>query len=400
MITPEGIRARVVKLWASGYWLRVWLRQEAVFPYAIPFRRPSAREWLDDFTKLRATVERLDAQSKSRHGSGYTVQWREVAHRSLGMQRIPERVVLESVEDAAACAGEVASFARFRDVADLIRASEPRLLEWLAARPMVALAREPALPRLLAVVRYVCEHPRPGVFVREFGVPGVDTKFVEAHKSVLRDWLDRLLPPAAIDAQADRLADHGFERRYGFRFEEPVVRFRWLDRARRLAPGITDAAVPLSQFAAYAPDCERVFVTENKVSFLTLPPVPGGLAIFGAGYAIEQLDALPWLERCPLYHWGDIDTHGFSILNRLRSRWPHTRSFLMDRDTLLAHQAHWSEEPADARHIGDLPALEPGEGALYRDLCTDALGVRVRLEQERIGFGWVTRAIDRMLEGG
>ena len=38
-----------------------------------------------------------------------------------------------------------------------------------------------------------------------------------------------------------------------------------------------------------------------------------------------------------LVYWGDLDTHGFAILNRLRECFPHARSMLMDRATLLAH---------------------------------------------------------------
>ena len=39
-------------------------------------------------------------------------------------------------------------------------------------------------------------------------------------------------------------------------------------------------------------------------------------------------------ERAPVP--GDIDTHGFAILDTLRARFDHVESFLMDRDTLMA----------------------------------------------------------------
>jgi hypothetical protein len=48
-------------------------------------------------------------------------------------------------------------------------------------------------------------------------------------------------------------------------------------------------------------------------------------------YAIDRLGSLPWLREKPLYYWGDIDTHGFAILSRLRRHWEHARSLLMDR---------------------------------------------------------------------
>lgn len=55
-----------------------------------------------------------------------------------------------------------------------------------------------------------------------------------------------------------------------------------------------DATVPLSEFAAYAPGCERVFVTEYRINVLTLPECIGSLAIFGgknsaAGNGVHQV---------------------------------------------------------------------------------------------------------------
>jgi hypothetical protein len=166
-------------------------------------------------------------------------------------------------------------------------------------------------------------------------------------------------PPRQL-IQLRGLADHGFERRYGLRFEDPLIRFRWLDPSR--APGgISDATIPLPQLADYAPACAHVIVTENKINFLTLPQRPDVLAIFGGGYAIDLLRALAWIANQPLHYWGDLDTHGFAILSRLRQYFPHTRSFLMGRDTLMMHRELWTEELSGTRVLRDLPNLDPHE---------------------------------------
>lgn len=393
MISPEEIRIRARKLWASGAPLRAWLGAEDLFPYAVPFRKPSAREWLDRFAELRSEIDLLEAGSKARQAAGYSVRFKEVAHQKLGRLRIPDRIAFENAEDIAACAGESAALARFAEVAQALRSREPRLIDWLAEQPLRALEVQAALPRLLAVAEYFQEHPRPMRYARELGIPGVDSKFIEENRSLLGAWLDRLLPAQAVDATVRGLADGGFERRFGLRCDEPLIRFRWLDRAFMLDRRIADATVPLAEFAAYAPRCERVFVTENRINFLTLPECTGSLAIFGGGYAIDRLGSLPWLRERRLYYWGDIDTHGFAILSRLRRRWPHTRSMLMDRDTLLGHKLLWSEEPQDRRCLHELDGLNDEERALYEDLRCDRLGRRVRLEQERIGYAQVLEAI-------
>ncbi len=41
-----------------------------------------------------------------------------------------------------------------------------------------------------------------------------------------------------------------------------------------------------------------------------------------------------WLDSCALWYWGDIDIEGLTILSRLRSLFPQTRSLLMDGETL------------------------------------------------------------------
>lgn len=392
MITPDEIGARARRLWSSGQVLRAWLEGTPAFPWPVPFRRPSANEWLHRFADLRRAVETLEAISKARKGFGYTLIVKEAAHQKLGRLRVPDAIFFDSADDVAASAGEAAAFNRFRELAADLRSQEPRLASWMSRQPFALLEHQDALPRLLAVAAHLQQHPRPGCFARELGIAGVDSKFVESYRGVLADWLDCLLPAGHIDDTARGLSDYGFERRYGLRYEEAMLRFRWLDRTRSLGGSLADLTVPLSQFAAYAPNCARVFVTENKISFLTIPECRDSLVIFGGGYAIDRLANARWLARQPLIYWGDIDTHGFAILSRLRSHWPHVRSMLMDRDTLLGHRELWTEE-TQGRHLDALPSLAAEEAALFDDLRGDVLGERVRLEQERVEFARVRDAM-------
>ena len=63
----------------------------------------------------------------------------------------------------------------------------------------------------------------------------------------------------------------------------------------------------------------------------------------------------------------------------------------MDRETLLQHATLWVREsdPYDE----ELPRLTSVERVLYDDLRYNRLGERVRLEQERIPYGWLRRAL-------
>lgn len=393
MIEPADIRARARRLWDSGQVLRSIITGEALFPFVIPFGKPPASAWLNQFAELRESTTRLEAASKAQRGTGYSLIVETGAHAKLGTIRKPHRIEYAAPADLAADIGEGSTLDRFRRIDAWLRLAEPRLMSWLARHPLLALEREASLEPMLTVARFLAQHPRPMQFARELGIAGVDSKFIETQRGVLRDWLDQLLPATHFDANISGFADAGFERRYGLRYDEPLIRIRWLDPARAWDAAINDAAVPLSDLARYAPPCNHVIITENKVSFLTLPALPNGLSIFGAGYAIERLAAIHWLRERVTWYWGDIDTHGFAILARLRTFLPNVRSLLMDRATLHSHQDLWTEEPLEARTIVDLPGLDPAEAALYDELRRDRLGVRIRLEQERIAYAAVIDAI-------
>jgi hypothetical protein len=109
---------------------------------------------------------------------------------------------------------------------------------------------------------------------------------------------------------------------------------------------------------------------------------------------VDVLEPLGWLADLDLVYWGDVDTHGFAILNRLRHRFGHARSMLMDRATLLAHRGQWVTEPRPTAAVLDL--LDAEEAELYRDLVNGSFGPSVRLEQERIRFAAIEQALENL----
>jgi len=66
----------------------------------------------------------------------------------------------------------------------------------------------------------------------------------------------------------------------------------------------------------------------------------------------------------------------------------------MDRQTFLAHQSLWGEEPLPQQR--ELQHLTSAEQMLYDDLRTNRLGNNLRLEQEKIAFNQVQAAIARL----
>ncbi|MDN5863449.1 MAG: DUF2220 domain-containing protein, partial [Salinisphaera sp.] len=119
------------------------------------------------------------------------------------------------------------------------------------------------------------------------------------------------------------------------------------------------------------------------------------LVIFGLGYGLDRLADIEWLHGTEIHYWGDIDSHGFAMLHRLRTMFPQARSLLMDRATLQAHRHLWGQEPGHSRFEGSLSTLNDAEQALFDDLKENRLAQRLRLEQERIAYGWVQQALAR-----
>jgi hypothetical protein len=392
--SPAELRAQVERLWERGELLRAMVAEDAIaWPLPLRLKGPSSAELAQRFEAVRDWVRTLTDTLRLR------IEWREWNHRILGRQRLPAAVWLDSLADALGLIGKTREAQRFAALWQQTAAAQPGLLPWLERRPLQALALAERWERLLAVIAWIKAHPRPQVYLRQVDAPGVDSKFIEAHRGVLGELLELVLPPEAIDREATGSGQ--FTRRFGF-LDKPVrIRFRLLDPALPCLPGCTgraDITLDAMSFAALKLPVERVFITENETNFLAFPEACASIVIFGAGYGWEALAACAWLHRCPLYYWGDLDTHGFAILDQLRALFPHTASFLMDRETLLAHRDHWGEEPEPVRH--DLPRLTPEEAAVYDDLRFDRLIPRLRLEQERVGYGWLRARLDGLLHQG
>jgi hypothetical protein len=321
----------------------------------------------------------------------YRIEMRGLRHRVLGANEVPRAVWVDTLDDALDVLGKRREAGCFAALVECTRERQPLLLEWITRKPLKALELADVWDHLLDVVGWVKSHPRPGIYLRQVDIAGVHSKFIEAHRGILIQWLDAVLPAAVVDATAVGVS--GFARRYGFRDKPRRIRLRALDPAHVLLQGAGNADITLDAetFARLAPTASRVFITENEINFLAFPQVPDSLLIFGAGYGFEVLAQAAWLTRCQVFYWGDIDTHGFAILDQLRTCLPHVHSLLMDRATLLAFETQWGVE--DKQTLRDLRRLNVEESAMYDDLRDNRLRPNLRLEQERIGFGWVETAL-------
>ncbi|MES1931555.1 hypothetical protein T35B1_03039 [Salinisphaera shabanensis T35B1] len=384
------LKQQLDKYWRRGDILRARLDGDALFPVTLRLRKPSARDLTERFADVADWVRTLREGAKDRKGFGYTVHWRQRRHRVQGANDLPDVITVDTEDDALRWLGHRDDAARFTRLADRTLATFPALRDWLRQRPLRALEHAPHWDDLLAVLACFQAHPRPGVYLRELDIPGIHTKFIETHRGLLAELLDAVLPAGAIDTGATGV--RSFNRRYGLRDKPVLIRLRMLDE-RLAVQGLTDLTLPVEQIARLDVGADTVFITENEINGLAFPAFPNALVIFGLGYRVEALRRLPWLADKRLYYWGDIDTHGFAILNRFRRAFPHARSLLMDQATLEAHRPVWGQEAADKRFTGLLDHLTEDEAALFQALRDDRRAPALRLEQEHIAQRWLLEAL-------
>jgi hypothetical protein len=386
---PADIKALLRRRWQRGEILASSLTQDPLFPLRLPIKGPSSAQISGDFGAARDWIAEWGNQKV------IPIEWHAFSHRLFGDNQMPSAAIIPDAESAVRILGTRREWETHQEMIAQCRDSFPELLDWLAKRTITALELAPDWQAVLAVVAWVRDHPRSGLFLRQMDAPGVHTKLVEKYRGVISELLDRVLPADAIDASARGTS--GFARRYGFRDKPERIRIRFLDPACAIAPerlGL-DLTLDSAAFAVLDTPVERVFITENEVNFLAFPDCPRSLVIFGSGYGWSALVAASWLHQRAIHYWGDIDTHGFAILDQLRSGLPHVRSMLMNREIFLHHRDFWTTEPNPVRH--ELPRLTAEERSTLEALRAHAGMAAPRLEQEKLPFSILQNALQAVL---
>jgi hypothetical protein len=167
-------------------------------------------------------------------------------------------------------------------------------------------------------------------------------------------------------------------------------------QAQAYTGGLQSLSVPISELPHQHWQVPRVFVVENKTTFLHFEQyIPnhlrqGSVLLFGSGKAVSLLAGCPWLAAGRLLYWGDIDAEGFEILNQLLALYPHALPLCMDAATWQYHiHTIVSGSGAAARPLPQLPTTLT---SLYEHVCA----TNQRIEQERIETNWAQQQIEML----
>jgi len=388
-VTVAQVRARAakrvdrdLKLWASDGGDDARL--------VVALHPPTEREVLNGIAGVRSWVAEW---RETEQRLPVKVEWAERRWANVGTQRVPIRVTVLGA-DAMAVVGGAATRSAWQVARDRAQAVRDRLdvnteatadVGRLGAvlrkhiRDLAALSEED-FGTLLRVVEWLADNPASGLRVRQVPIRGIHTKWLESHL---------ILVTALHNAVTGRES-------IGLLVKEELIRIRFLDGD--LAPGAPrDLAATAAELAALDVAPRTVLVLENLESVLSLPDLPGVVAVHGSGNAVaSRLRPIPWVMATPVVYWGDLDSYGFRILGQFRAVHAGVHSALMDSGTLWAHRDLCGPEKNPVR--GDIAGLTPAESTALQHLREEG---DIRLEQERIPWEHaLTALVDAIGEHG
>ena len=354
-------------------------------PLVLSLQAPSEKDALADF----------DAVSKWARGwLGYdgsgSVRAAQRSWRSLASQRIPTHLEFTSAAHVASFVGRAAVWRGAIERLRVLGLDWPVLRRVDRASFTKLVELSPAdWERTRAFLAWVDAHPTSGLLPRQLPIPGLDTKWFEGHRALCTGL--RRASVAEGSAAAAFEAD-GF----GLRTLEPAIALRVLDDSLRgHVGGLVDFSAPPEALARLSWSPRLVIVCENLQCAYSFGDIPGTVLIAKQGFAVDVLRRLPWLAAARILYWGDLDTHGFAILNRFRSYFPHAESMLMEEQTLLENRSLWAVEPVPSTQT--MPLLTDAESLVVAALRSGVHGTGVRLEQERIPWTAVEEALAALL---
>lgn len=377
---PEDVQKLLIRRFKNKH--REWLEASAApeqpergsWPVEISLGVPTENQAIEQIEGVRTWV----AAWQTWRGVG-TLAWIDRRWRTLGTQCVPEKLILGGPAELAQWVGEVdrweRAYTRHAELLGRWPALGHKLSRYFA---LLADYSDVDFRRLVDVITWIGANPTSNLYPRQLPVAGLDSKWLEGRKGFLSDLI------AAVGGETP--ADADFFQRCGLKAPPQLIRLRILDSdLRARVGGLGDISAPWEQVADLDIPVTNAFIVENLQTGLAFDDLPGSVVIMQLGYGVDVLGRLPWLATARCLYWGDLDTHGFAILNRARVYLPELRSVLMDEKTLLRHRDLWVEE-RDPNSADALPLLSASEQALYYSLKQNFWGQGVRLEQERIAW--------------
>jgi hypothetical protein len=250
---------------------------------------------------------------------------------------------------------------------------------------------------LLAATTWFRANPRSGLTARSVPVPGMHTKWLARHRSMVlaclgtpTDSSEPADPAGDADptdiptGDLDALGLRPLPRETSVVLADPVL--------RAAAGGLRQITAPVDELARLQIRPDTVLVVENKEPALAWRDTIGLAIIHSLGNHLDVLSGLPWIPHSRCWYWGDLDRHGFTLLSRARTLVPQLPSLLMAPGDIETYRVLGVEEGLDRYDQPD-PTLTPAEATALAALHLTS-GKYLRTEQERIPISDAEHALE------
>lgn len=383
MITPKEIQEQCLKWWKEV--LLSSIDSVRYFPKDISrIGKVSSKDILNKLSEYKHSIELLKKNSKADKKFGYSLIIEDRQFDKIGKQPIPEKISIDSIEDYLKVTGKEREYQIFLRNYSLIQNELPLLIEWIKVNPTRLIEHDTWLDTL-KVCKYFLTTPKPQLYIRQLPID-VHTKYIWDNKVIVQSLLEFLIPEH-INKEETK-----FELRFNLKYSEHLIRIRFLDNTLSPLDNATDISLTVSEFNDFHSHCDNIFIAENLINFLTLPYLTKTISIWsGGGFNVSHLKDIAWLKSKQFYYWGDIDSHGFQILNQFRTYFPNTIAVMMDEETLSSFTSS-SGQPATNQN---LQQLSKSELKLYNHLREN----NIRLEQEKITQTFAEERINKLFQG-
>ena len=372
------IKEKLIKIYLKGTIFRAYIEKKEIIPIEIKLKKITQKELQENYSKTLKHIEKLKE-------SKFPLVYKEFYFKALGKQILPTTVTFKNLNEYLESIDKLQEYKTFIMIYENIINYYPKLKELFYKKPFLILEYKDIWDKLLLVVDFFINNSHPNVYIRELSIKDIDTKFIENHKKII----DTLLSCIKETTPLNSLSNYAFEKKYHLKYPLATVRFRILD-SKLYIHGLSDISATSKEFATLKIECKKVFIVENKITFLSFFDMENSIIIFGGGYGLSALKECKWLQEKELYYWGDIDEDGFAILSQIRGYFPKIRSIFMDEKTIEKFK-HLKVKHNVKKSNRILDNLTKDENEVYKKLQNDFYGKNFRLEQERIPFDYIKK---------
>jgi hypothetical protein len=376
--TVKEVVNRLNKIYTRGDLFRAFMLGKEIIPLEINLKKITQKEIQKNFSTFMKNSQKLKELK-------LPLVYREFSFKTIGKQVLPVSVRFDELDEFLEFIEKKDEYELFVYTYNKVVLAYPSLKDEFIKKPFTVLEYLSCWDRFLEIIEFFTQTKKPNIYIRELNIKNVDTKFIEKYKKILDILLSNILHVEPLKS----LSNYAFEKRYNLKYPLPQVRFRILDESLRIF-GLSDLSLTCKEFDGLNLECKKVFIVENKITFLSFFDTKDAIVIFGAGYGVSVLKNAEWLRDKELYYWGDIDEDGFAILSQIRGYFSYTKSIFMNEETIekfkdlkVVHNIQQKER--------NILNLTKDEMTIYERLKNDFYGKNFRLEQEKIPFDYVTK---------